>query len=108
MRAGGIHAHEVDGDIAMTFERRGDGDGGRQRTAEAVDKHVDRLALVLGKHIVHIVAVEVVSSDIAFEVEIVSGLWHNRTDFCHKIIKVIFATKRHIEGEKMITFAVVK
>ena len=107
----GIHPHEVDGDIAMTFERRGDGDGGRQRTAEAIDEHVDRLALVLGKHIVHVVAVEVVASDIAFEVEIVSGLWHSDViKFCHKIIKVVSLGKRQeiipSVSDIIVTFAV--
>ena len=52
--------------------------------------------VVTGKHIVHIVAVEVDAAYIAFEVELVFGLWHNRTEFCHKIIKVVVFNKRQM------------
>ena len=107
----GIHSHEVDGDIAMTLERRGDGERGRQRTAEAVNQHVDRLALVTGKHIVHIVAVEVDASDVAFEVELVLCVFHSGFAVCrHKIIKVISQAKRQKNissvSKIILTFAV--
>ena len=39
---------------------------------------MDRLVLALGKHIVHIVAVEVLTADVAIKVEIIFGLWHSK------------------------------
>ena len=54
-------------DIAVFLEGCGDRQTGGERPAEAVDKDVDLLALVLGEFPVNGRAVEVVASDVAFE-----------------------------------------
>ena len=53
-------------DIAVVLEGCGDRQAGGERTAEAVDKDVDLLALVLGEFAVNCRAVEVIASDVAF------------------------------------------
>ena len=54
-------------DIAVVLECSGDRQAGGERTAEAVNKHVDLLALVLGKFLVNGSAVEVIASDVPFQ-----------------------------------------
>ena len=54
-------------DIAVVLEGCGDRQVGGERPAEAVDKDVDLLALVLGEFAVDSGAVEVVASDVTFE-----------------------------------------
>lgn len=55
------------GDIAVVFEGGGDRQVGGERTAEAADKYVDTLTLVLCEGFVNGRAVEVDASDVAFE-----------------------------------------
>lgn len=62
-----IETHEMHIDIAVVAEGSGDRQAGGERTAEAVDKDVDLLALVLGEFAVNGRAVEVVASDVTFE-----------------------------------------
>ena len=64
---GSIEAHEMHIDIAVVLEGCGDRQAGGEGPAEAVDKDVDLLALVLGEFAVNGRAVEVVASDVAFE-----------------------------------------
>ena len=64
---GSIEAHEMHIDIAVVFEGCGDRQAGGEGPAEAVDKDVDLLSLVLGEFAVNGRAVEVVSSDVSFE-----------------------------------------
>ena len=64
---GSIEAHEMHIDIAVVLEGCGDRQAGGEGTAEAVDKGVDLLALVLGEFTVNGRAVEVVTSDVAFK-----------------------------------------
>lgn len=64
---GSIEAHEMHIDIAVVLEGCGDRQAGGKGTAEAVDKDVDLLALVLCEFAVNCRAVEVVASDVAFE-----------------------------------------
>ena len=40
---------------------------------------MDRLVLAFGKHVVHIVAVEVDAADIAFQMKMILGLWHSKS-----------------------------
>ena len=61
-------------DIAVVAEGCGDRQAGGERTAEAVDKDVDGLTLVLGKLLVNGRAIEVVPSDVAFKRDVVCGL----------------------------------
>ena len=67
----GVHADEMHGDIAVQFEGRRDGERGGERAAERVDEHVDGFPGILAENEVNIVAVEVVASDEAFEMEII-------------------------------------
>ncbi len=64
---GSIEAHEMNIDVAVVLEGCGDRQAGGEGAAEAVDKYVDLLALVPGEFAVNGRAVEVVSSDVAFE-----------------------------------------
>ena len=64
---GSIEAHEMHIDIAVVLEGCGDRQAGGEGPAEAVDKDVDLLALVLGEFTVNGRAVEVVTSDVAFK-----------------------------------------
>ena len=61
-------------DIAVVLEGCGDRQAGGEGPAEAVDKDVDLLALVLGEGFVNGRAVEVGTSDVAFERDVVCGL----------------------------------
>ena len=63
----GIETHEMHIDIAVVAEGCGDRQAGGEGTAEAVDKDVYLLAIVLGKLAVNGRAVEVVPSDVAFQ-----------------------------------------
>ena len=67
----GVHSHEMDGNVRVVFERRGDAQGGSHGAAEGVNEDVNRLADLLSKHIVDIVTVEVGAADEAFEVEVI-------------------------------------
>ena len=71
---GSIEAHEMHIDIAVVLEGCGDRQAGGERTAEAVNKDVDLLTLVLGKLLVNGRAVEVVTSDVTFQCDVVCGL----------------------------------
>ena len=54
-------------DIAVVLEGCGDRQAGCEGPAEAVDKDVDLLTIVLGESAVNGRAVEVVASNVAFE-----------------------------------------
>lgn len=69
----GVQSDEVDGNIAVIAERRGDRQAGGERTAEAVDKDIDTLTLVLGEGRVNGLSVEVGASDVTFERDVVCG-----------------------------------
>ena len=62
-----IEKHEKHKDFAVILEGCGNRQVGGEGTAEAVDKDVDLLALVLGEFAVNCRAVEVVASDVAFK-----------------------------------------
>ena len=63
-------------DLAVVFESSGDRQASGERTAEAVDKHIYLLALVFGEGFVNRRAVEVVTSDVAFQGYVVSDIRH--------------------------------
>lgn len=63
----GVQADEMHIDIAVILEGSGDRQAGGEGTAEAVNKYVDLLALVLGKLLVNGSTVEVVAPDVAFQ-----------------------------------------
>lgn len=73
---GSIHADEVNADLAVVLESCGDRQAGGERPAEAVNKHVCLLALVLGEGGVNGGAVEVETSDVAFERDVICGFCH--------------------------------
>ncbi len=75
-------------DIAVILEGSGDRQAGGERAAEAVNKHVHLLALVVGKCPVNGVAVEVLASDIAFESDVVCCLGHG-CDVLHRKLTAI-------------------
>ena len=54
---------------------------------------MDLLAAVLGEDVVHIVGIEVVTADVAFEVEIVFCLCHNELRFMAQNYHLIFFFK---------------
>lgn len=64
---GGVHADEMHRHVAVPLEGRRYGERGGERAVCAVNQHVHRLAGVLGEYVVHIIAVEVVTSDEAFQ-----------------------------------------
>lgn len=72
-------------DIAVVSESGEDRQAGYERTAEAVDKHVDLLALVLGEFTVDCGAIEVVASDVACQGYVVRGFRHAKTKFATKL-----------------------
>ena len=95
----------MNADFAVVLEGGGDRQAGGERTAEAVDKDVDLLALVLGKLLVNGSAVEVVASDVAFERYIVSGLRYNLVDLHHEVTHLIIWLKRLEMSRKISNFA---
>ena len=62
---------------------------------KAVDKHVDLLALVLGKFIVNGSTVEVIAPDVAFQRDIVSGLRHGESVLHHEVTIIIIWAKSY-------------
>ena len=95
----------MNADFAVVLEGGGDRQAGCERTAEAVDKDIDLLALVLGKLLVNGSAVEVVASDVAFERYIVSGLRYNLVDLHHEVTHLIIWLKRLEMSRKISNFA---
>lgn len=71
-----IETHEMNIDIAVVTEGGRDGEAGSERATERVDKDVDALALVFGKHGINVATVEVEASDVAFERDVVCGFRH--------------------------------
>ena len=61
----------------MITERRGDRQSRSQRATQRVNQYRNRLLAILGKHEVHIVAVEVSTTDEAFEMKIVESVIHS-------------------------------
>ena len=76
----GVHAHEVRRDVAMSSEGREDGKSGVRLPSEAVDQDMDFLARVFGEDIVHVVCIEVVSSDVSFQVKLVLRIFSHSLD----------------------------
>lgn len=64
---GGVHADEMHRHVAVPLEGGRNGKRGGEGAAGAVDKHVDRFSGVFGEYVVHIVAVEVITPDEAFQ-----------------------------------------
>ena len=62
-----VHSGEMHSHSAVVLEAPRHAQGSTYRSAEAVDKHVDILALVLRELVVHIVGIEIVSADISFQ-----------------------------------------
>ena len=85
-----MHRH-----VAVPLESGRDGERGGERAACAVNQHVHRLAGVLGEYVVHIIAVEVVTSDKAFEMKVILGLWYGLILLCHKSTAINKRGKRH-------------
>ena len=71
-----IKSDEMHIDLAVVFESSGYRQAGGEGTAEAVDKHIHLLALVFGKILVNLWAVEVIASDVAFKRYVVSYIRH--------------------------------
>ena len=72
-------------DIAVVLEGSGDRQAGGEGPAEAVDKDVDLLALVLGKFAVNGRAVEVGAPDVAFELNFIGRFRHGIINFATKL-----------------------
>ncbi len=102
---GGIEADEMHGDITVVAERCGDREAGGERAAEGVDKHVDLLAVVLGKCPVNFGAVEVLAPNVAFESDVVCCLGHGCDVLHRKTTAINREGKRHSVSEKMSNFA---
>lgn len=84
----------------MILEGCGNRQVGGEGTAEAVDKDVDLLALVLGEFAVNCRAVEVVASDVAFErVTAIYKLW-KRQEMSGKIITLQYDLQRSKESTR--------
>lgn len=66
-----VHAHKMDGNVRVVFERRGDAQGGSHGATEGVNKDMNRFADMFSENIIDIVAVEVGTADKAFEVEVI-------------------------------------
>lgn len=73
---GRIESDEMHIDLAVIAEGSGDRQAGGERPAEAVDKHVYLLTLVLSEGGVNGGAVEVIASDVAFERDVICGFCH--------------------------------
>ena len=82
---GSIETHEMHIDIAVVTEGGRDRQAGSEGTAEAVNKHVDLLAIVLDKLLVNGSTFEVIPSDVAFELNVVCGFRHGKTNFATKL-----------------------
>lgn len=80
-----IETHEMHIDIAVVTEGGRDRQAGGEGTAEAVDKDIDLLAVVLGEHGINVATVEVPASDVAFELNVVCGFRHGKTNFATKL-----------------------
>ena len=80
-----LQADEIHIDNAELLEGSGDRQAGGEGTAEAVDKHVDLLALVLGKLLVNGDTDEVITSDVAFELNIIGRFRHGIINFATKL-----------------------
>ena len=82
---GSIHADEVIADLAVVFESSGNGESGGKVAAERVNQHVHFLAFVLGEHRVNVGAVEVLASDVAFELDVIGRFRHGKINFTTKL-----------------------
>ncbi len=94
-RCGGVHAYEMHRHVAVQLESGGNRKCGGERAACAVDKHVNGFPGVFCEYVVYIIAVEVVASDEAFQMQVIFGLWHILIVVCHKSTAVNKAAKRH-------------
>ena len=77
-------------DVAVALESREDAEGGVGTSAEGVDEHVDLAVLILIKDIVHVVRIEVITSDEALQVKLLVcsfcvGCSHNALDYGAKV-----------------------
>ena len=73
---GSIEPDKMHIDFVVVLEGCGDRQAGREWTAEAVDKHIYLLTLILGKFLVNLWAVEVISSDVPIKRYVVTGDRH--------------------------------
>ena len=73
-----IHAHEVNMHVAMFTECSHDGERLCQRPAQRVNEHMHLGIGILCQDVVHIIAVEVVASDISFQVKMILVLSHRK------------------------------
>jgi hypothetical protein len=62
-----VHANIMDMNLAVLAERSNYRKSGSERATKRVDEYIDRLALILGKDIVNVRCVEVITSYKAFE-----------------------------------------
>lgn len=67
----GVVAYEMDVNVAVQLEERGNCDTLVRITAEAVDKNIDLRVLVFVKNPVHIVGIEIPVADITLQEEVV-------------------------------------
>ncbi len=79
-------------DIAVVPEGGRYRQAGGERAAEAVYKDIDLLVVVFGEHGVNIATVEVPASDVAFELNVVCGFRHGKTNFATKLPLRIIGT----------------
>ena len=80
-----IESDEMHRHISVVAEGGRDGEAGSERATERVDKDVDALALVFGKHGIKVATVEVEAPDVAFERNVICGLRHGKTLFAAKV-----------------------
>ena len=62
-----------------------DTESGGEWTTKTIYQNINFLVLVLSEDVVHIAAVEVISTDIACKMEVIIGLWHCKLNFFAKI-----------------------
>ena len=60
----------------MALEGRCNRQGRSEGTAQAVDQDIHGLVLIAGEHVVHLVSIEVVTSDEPLKMELVLCAWH--------------------------------
>lgn len=68
--------------LSMVAEGRDDRESLGERATERVNEDVDLRILVLAKDVVHIVRVEIPSSDVALQVKLIIVLGHKKAYIC--------------------------
>ena len=88
-------------DVAVALEGREDAEGGVGTSAEGVDEYVGLAVLILIKDIVHIVGIEVITSDEALQVKLIVCSFcvgcHNAYELWRKGTSYIKVAKRRSE-----------